>query len=186
VYAPTIYEAIVNGLNAIDELAAQTKGGFFGIALDPTEGNAKKEPAKGRFDPDTWLVDPFVSGPMTLTRSTFLKIKEHANAYCGVEYGFDEYNWDWTFVHMQNKHMIPHTILKPSRILAKHIGLEGGMHAHKKPREMPEFSVMDGHFFRGNKISGVLAKNPKVVRKPYGGWGHKRDIEHCLKVLNKT
>jgi len=83
--APTIYQALAGGLNAMHEYEGETSGGFLGVGLTST----RKVP---RGDPDAWYGVAFTSGPMTLDRSTFAKIRLHAPEFCGRD-GFDEYNW---------------------------------------------------------------------------------------------
>jgi N-acetylglucosaminyltransferase II (MGAT2) len=182
IVAPTIYQALVGGLNAMDEFEKETKRGFLGLSLDPTNGNRKA--VQRNIDPDAWYGAPFTSGPMTLHRSTFAKIQQSAASFCGRD-GFDEYNWDWTFVHMQGKELIPHTVLFPARPLAKHIGLEGGMHGHNKnvARSKEEFENLETRFL-GTKLKGTPFVNPVPFRKQgFGGWGHPADQEHCMKLL---
>jgi hypothetical protein len=103
-------------------------------------------------------------------------IQQHAEEFCG----YDDYNWDWSFVHMQDKALIPRIVLQPSRSLAKHIGLEGGMHAHKKTGGN-RITLDDSHFL-GTKVKFNPYKKPRVA-KPFGGWGHPADQNHCLKIL---
>jgi len=183
VVAPTIYQALVNGLNAMDEFKDETDRGFLGLSLDPTEGNDKKLPKN---DANSWYPAPFLSGPMTLNRSIFLKIQQHAEAFCR----YDDYNWDWSLVHMQHKALIPHTVLLPSRSLVKHIGLRGGMHAHKRPEgnrlvEKSETMLDDSHFL-GTKLKGNPFVPPRAMKKPFGGWGHPADQNHCMNILTGT
>lgn len=184
VVGPTIYQAIVNGLNAMDEFAGETRGGFLGLSLDPTSGNLKPGVKGTKIVMDYWKSLQFVSGPMTLHRNTFTKIKEYAAFYCGID-GFDEYNWDWSFVHMQTKWLIPHTVLSPGIPLVRHIGIEGGMHGHKKRVPMPrvEFERLEVPFL-GEKIAGSPGLNPKPMKKGNGGWGHPADQAHCLELLS--
>ena len=57
---------------------------------------------------------------------------------------------------MQVKGLIPHTVLMPCQNLAKHIGIEGGMHAHKISKtakaKLAEFDTK----FYGTKILGSM------------------------------
>lgn len=180
VVAPSIYKSVAAGLDAMEELKEETNGGFLGISFDPTHGGMKSL-GKGA-SPEFWSATQFISGPMTLNRSTFLKIKENSDSYCGVD-GFDEYNWDWTFVHMGVKKILPHTVLEPTQMLTKHIGLEGGMHEHKKTAKQ-RTQLLDTEFV-GTKFRGSL-KFPARTAKPNGGWGHPADKDHCMNVLKGT
>ena len=84
--APTIFQAVVNGLNAIDEFNGSMNADFLGVGLT----SARKSSLGAHRD--AWYLQAFATGPMTLDRSSFAKIREHADAYCGID-GFDEYNW---------------------------------------------------------------------------------------------
>lgn len=87
---------------------------------------------------------------------------------------------------MQDLRLIPHTVLMPCQELAKHIGVEGGMHAHKISNRMKDtLTKLDTHFF-GTKLFGNLDVVPKKNMKPFGGWGHPADQQHCMKLLALT
>lgn len=186
IVAPTIYTAVVSGLNVMDAMENKTDGGFFGIGLDPTEADVNIEPTW--IGEDSWYAAIFHSGPMTLSRPVFAKIVAHAEEYCK----FDDYNWDWTMIHLQGQGYLPHTLLMPSRQLAMHIGTKEGMHAEQYQLvDMPddikkEFDRQRERLttdFVGDKFAG----DPKIEKifhpRGYGGWGHPADHEHCLQVL---
>ena len=44
IVAPTVYQALVGGLNAMNEFEKETRRGFLGLSLDPTNGSSKKLP----------------------------------------------------------------------------------------------------------------------------------------------
>jgi len=187
VVAPTVYSAIVSGLNAMEQIEKETKGGFFGIGMDPTEADAKVEPFW--YDGDSWYADIFHSGPMSMNREVFAKLQAHAEDYCK----FDDYNWDWSLVHVQGQEYLPHTLLMPSRSLARHIGIKEGMHVDQASKVganfgglFPEFSThreeLDTHFV-GTKFGGNPVVELETHNAGYGGWGHPADHGHCMKVL---
>ena len=43
---------------------------------------------------------------------------------------WDDYNWDWSIVHMVSLELLPFSILVPGELQVAHIGLEGGLHDH--------------------------------------------------------
>ena len=89
---------------------------------------------------------------------------------------------------MQGVGMIPYTVLVPSRPQVLHIGFEGGMHEKDiKPAVRAAFERSRGIApeFRGNEMSGSLIVKMKPHKKGYGGWGHPKDHEHCLQLLEK-
>jgi Glycosyl hydrolases family 38 N-terminal domain/N-acetylglucosaminyltransferase II (MGAT2) len=173
IVAPSVYRAIAMGLNAMDQFEAATKGGFLGIALEPTKHLVQ-------LTSDDWFVEAFRTGPMTLHRLTYQKLQENAAIYCGLD-GFDEYNWDWSLVHVQNAVSFPHTVLVPAIPLAKHIGFTGGMHNHTEQRVDPLTS------FCGTRIMGTLTVNPRQIGiNGNGGWGHPADQSHCMSLLVKN
>ena len=86
IVAPTIFQAVVNGLNAMHQFNGDLNADFLGVGLT----SARKNPLGAHRD--SWFLQTFTTGPMTLDRSTFAKIQEHADAFCGLD-GFDEYNW---------------------------------------------------------------------------------------------
>jgi alpha-1,6-mannosyl-glycoprotein beta-1,2-N-acetylglucosaminyltransferase len=182
IVAPTVYSTIVSGLNVMETHEKKLEGGFFGLALDPTEADNQYEP--DWIDDDTWYADIFRSGPMTMRRSVFDTFRAHAKDFCT----FDEYNWDWSIVAMQGKGLLPHTMLFPSRSQVKHIGTAEGMHADNKDAKYtePRRDRLADEFlaqrFNGTKLYGSVDVD-RETRKGYGGWGHPADQSHCLKLL---
>ena len=84
--------------------------------------------------------------------------------------------------------MIPHTVLVPSRPQVLHIGFEGGMHEKDiKPAVRAAFEKSGGIAppFHGTEISGGRMSKVKPHKKGYGGWGHPKDHEHCLQLLER-
>ena len=177
VVAPTIYRAIINGQNMMNKFENNTIGGFFGVVLDPTHGN--EFPVKTTIDPQAWYAAAFRSGPMTLSIPMYQRIKTHATEYCR----FDDYNWDWSLVHLQSQKCLPHTVLMPSRPLAKHIGVSGGMHYKGEAASDASFERLETKFF-GTKLHKNEAKVQRLIHdRGFGGWAHPADQEHCMQLL---
>lgn len=68
-----------------------------------------------------------------------------------------------------------------------HIGLDGGTHGGSVAR-WQLYRLLHTDFpgpFHGTKLIPDADVFPKErnATKPYGGWGHPADHEHCLKVL---
>jgi alpha-1,6-mannosyl-glycoprotein beta-1,2-N-acetylglucosaminyltransferase len=187
VVAPTVYTTIASGLNVMQRYGNEIKGGFFGLVLDATEAGNQIEP--DWLENDTWIVDVFRTGPMTMSRSIFSTLKDHATEYCK----FDDYNWDWSFVYLQGKRMLPHSVLVPSRSQVRHIGIDQGMHAkqQKQRKSFDHFNEAQKSKFRelstrfgGTKLFGDIEVDPELHDKGFGGWGHPADHEHCITVLS--
>lgn len=92
---------------------------------------------------------------------------------------------------MQAQGFLPHTLLMPNQNLANHIGIEGGMHAHKVSKAaLARLMQIDTKFY-GTQVMGKLAPG-RNIRQPFGGWGHPADQKHCMdllafpKVINAT
>ena len=84
---------------------------------------------------------------------------------------------------MQAMGLLPHTVLIPCQNLAKHIGIEGGMHAHKVPKSaVANLGQFDTKFYGTSLLGSVNVPAQKKV-KPYGGWGHPADQQHCMEIL---
>jgi N-acetylglucosaminyltransferase II (MGAT2) len=183
VVAPTIYKAIVNGLNAIEEVEHESNLEYFGLELTVTFGNNR--PVLERLDTDAWRSSAFLSGPMTLSRRVFSKIQKHAATYCGMD-GFDEYNWDWTLVHMQSLGYIPHTVLLPGakHPLVEHIGIQDGLHTHKAYN----FSSVEtlNVVFHGTRVYVEDVNPPERKEQGFGGWGHPADKNHCMSLFESS
>jgi N-acetylglucosaminyltransferase II (MGAT2)/Glycosyl hydrolases family 38 N-terminal domain/Alpha mannosidase middle domain/Glycosyl hydrolases family 38 C-terminal domain len=181
VVAPTIYQAMINGLNGMLQFNNETKGAFLGLNLDPSAGGIREILKEIDGSSEEWFAEPFMTGPMTLHRSTFERLQQGAAYYCGLD-GFDEYNWDWSFVHIQNKYIIPHTMLSPAKLLARHIGATGGMHDHRNVVPPPL-----AENFVGTKVHGSVwvESRPRSLPRGNGGWKHPADHEHCLRLLSK-
>jgi alpha-1,6-mannosyl-glycoprotein beta-1,2-N-acetylglucosaminyltransferase len=139
-------------------------------------------------DNGTWYAEIFRSGPMTMSRVVFEKVRQHAKEFCH----FDDYNWDWSVVHLQGLGLLPHTMLFPSRSQVRHIGTTEGMHIEKDEedggdrdyvpeRRKKDLETLDTHF-KGTKFYGHVHIN-REERKGYGGWGHPKDQAHCMKML---
>lgn len=179
IVAPTVYETVQNGFNYIDESDRQND--FFGVTLDPTEGYGKVVP---RAAAGKWIEKQFVTGPMAIRRDMFAKIKANARDYCT----FDDYNWDWSVVHLMVKRALPYKVLVPSKLQAAHIGMEGGLHENSvglaKIRAM-KFHVKNLGPFHGKPdapFTRYMSMRP-ANKRGFGGWGHPADHEHCLKLF---
>jgi alpha-1,6-mannosyl-glycoprotein beta-1,2-N-acetylglucosaminyltransferase len=186
VVAPTVYVTVASGLYLLDRYKGEAEGGFFGLILDPTEAGHHHEATW--LDQETWFAHAFHSGPMTMSRYVFGKIQKYAKEYCT----FDDYNWDWTMVGLQNKKIIPHLVLVPSRVQTRHIGLDQGMHTtdrkgtkHLSSKQKERLATLDTKF-GGTKLSGRLDFPPDKHLKGFGGWGHPADHQHCQRVLSST
>jgi hypothetical protein len=86
---------------------------------------------------------------------------------------------------------LPFQILVPGVLQVAHIGLEGGLHESsislKKRTMFNQLRNTLGPFhFKVHNPYGMSmnAINNKV--KPYGGWGHPADHEHCLKLFGAS
>jgi N-acetylglucosaminyltransferase II (MGAT2) len=177
----TIYQALINGLNAMEQFHDATNGGFFGMGLDAQSNRHARKPIPS--DPDAWFAEIF-SGPMTINRHIFALLQQHAVTYCGLD-GFDEYNWDFTILHMQSIGQLPHTMLCPSRQISKHIGVSGGLHTQQEWGDVEVVQDTLNVQFSGNKVQGELSFNaPWKRQQGYGGWGHPADQQHCMKILS--
>jgi len=178
VVAPTIYETIQTGFSYIDE-GRQEK--YFGLAFDPTEGYTYNV-NKNVLDRG-WKETAFVTGPMAIRRDMFAKIKSHAKDYCT----WDDYNWDWTIVHLMGINAVPYQILVPAKLQVAHIGLEGGLHEKaidaKKKAMMLQYRNHLESFHQKIVNPYDRERNKLVKQKPFGGWGHPADQEHCMKLF---
>ena len=180
VVGPTIYSALIEGLKLTQQYESKSDGGFLGVGLDPTHGGSKFEPSTKS---DEWFVEAFHSGPMTLNRNVYQKLRDHASEYCR----FDDYNWDWSLVHVQSLGHLPHTLLLPGRSLAKHIGVAEGMHTkdtkkstlHKTFGYGPRGESITTRFV-GTRLRFNQAKVTPLREHPgYGGWSKWFDAHPC-------
>jgi hypothetical protein len=87
IVAPTIYSSIESGMNLFHR--PDLKGNYFGITLDPTEGQSGGSENDVRSSIDGWTDKIFQTGPMILDRTMYGTIKKNAQEYCT----FDDYNW---------------------------------------------------------------------------------------------
>lgn len=171
--APTVYSTILQGLNAIKQFEHKTDERFFGVGLDV----GVRQRAF-----DYFSLEPFTTGPMTMSRSVFTQLQEHAADYCRI----DDYNWDWSMVQAASMGRIPHTLLVPGRPQVRHIGAIGGMHsAHFTNKQRREALRTDPFTtrFAGKKVYYCGHSEALKHEKLFGGWAHPRDQEHCLEVL---
>eukprot|EP00934_Nitzschia_sp_Nitz4_P006045 Nitzschia sp. Nitz4//scaffold24_size164493//109468//113379//NITZ4_002339-RA/size164493-snap-gene-0.16-mRNA-1//-1//CDS//3329544147//6035//frame0 len=183
VVAPNVYETIQTALTYID--LPTTKTSYFGVTLDLTEGFAFEVKQLSQ-----WGEKRFVTGPMVIRRDMFKKIQENAKEYCT----FDEYNWDWSLVHLMGNELLPHLVLVPMTVQAAHIGVEGGLHesgiTQQKLARMGRLLGQSGklttafHASVGHLMP--LRKGRKVHNEGFGGWGHPADHEHCLNLFKHS
>ena len=180
IVAPTIYQTIQKGFTYIDTKHRREE--FFGLTFDPTDGYAYKiEPSAD------WIERKFVTGPMALRRDIFAKIKSHARDFCE----WDDYNWDWSIVHLMAMKYLPFKILVPGTLQSAHIGLEGGMHnlatTDTNRVDFMNKIVKDGklqEFHADVAVPHVQhIKPPKMKKQGFGGWGHPADQQHCMEVF---
>lgn len=180
IVAPTVYETMDRGFAYIDSSGRRDE--FFGVILDPSDAYAYDFPKTA-----DWIQRGFVTGPVAIRRDVFAEIKRHARDFCE----WDDYNWDWSFVHLMSLNMIPFKVLSPGTLQAAHIGLEGGMHDSltvdkKRLRFMNEL-VKDGkleRFFAEVKTpKNQRMHTPEVKDVGFGGWGHPADQRHCMDVF---
>jgi len=178
IVAPTIYQTIQKGFDYID--TNKLRDEFFGLTLDPTNGYAQDTiPAAD------WIVTYFLTGPMAFRREMFAKIKAHPQDFCN----WDEYNWDWSIVHMMIINDLPQKVLVPGTLQVAHIGLVGGMHpdaANERIYGMNKY-VINGKlapFFADVGVPRVeTTPIPALNTQGFGGWGHPADQKHCMKLF---
>jgi len=167
VVAPTVYETVWTGLFLLRKLAEKGDE-LFGVGMDPTRGGLDKPSLK-----KGWHPAHFTSGPMVLTPPIYQKFIDNADVYCK----FDDYNWDWSLVHMMDEKLIPARVLQPSVAQTVHIGTEGGMHVHGSVDSRSEANP-----FHGKKMYSYEGRRWKSTAVGYGGWGHPQDQKHCLEL----
>jgi alpha-1,6-mannosyl-glycoprotein beta-1,2-N-acetylglucosaminyltransferase len=182
--APTIYETIQNGFQYIDEPGKNRENQYFGLTFDATEGYAFRVPHLAK---QGWIEKKFVTGPMAIRREMYERIRKNAKHYCT----WDDYNWDWSFVHLMSKsiNVLPFRVLVPGVQQVAHIGIEGGLHEENNEKKA---ELMQRHkdltsFHR--KVGGLWTKyqNKRSIQdKGFGGWGHPRDQEHCLDLFRPS
>lgn len=173
----TIYETVVSGLRLYDELSLEDEEGkgYFGVVLEGRMFNGERKQ-------EGWDVRSFRSGPFILKRHMYLTFLRNAGEYCT----YDDYNWDWSIVHLMSSGALPSRVLYPSTPQVMHIGIDGGTHSGKFVR-WQLFTAMNSKLpaqFHGTKfIANTTAVEELIQNEPFGGWGHVADHEHCLKLL---
>ena len=119
IVAPTIYQSISAGLNEMAANEDRTINGFFGLGFDLYNGGRPwRLGSEGQFQ---WEVREFRTGPMAINRKVFDMIQKGSDQYCTE----DEYNWDWSLVHMMIAGQLPFSVLQPRTALVQHIGKIG-------------------------------------------------------------
>jgi len=199
IVAPTIYETIQKGFSYIDTKHRQEE--FFGLTFDPSIGYAytiPKQQGVGVLEAG-WLVAKFITGPVAIRRDVFAKIKTHGKEYCT----WDDYNWDWSLVHLMAKKELPFKVLSPGVLQVAHIGLEDGMHTNQTDlNEIQNFGLtkkqemlqrMKIYLNKEGKLDPFhndvnvphvqRISPPKQLQKGFGGWGHPADQEHCITLF---
>ncbi|KAL3939557.1 MAG: hypothetical protein SGBAC_005744 [Bacillariaceae sp.] len=179
IVAPSIYETLQTGFGFLDQDSRRDE--YFGLTLDITDNFANKIPNKR----NRWTTKRFVSGPMTIGRRMFDRLKLSSNKYCE----FDDYNWDWSIVHLMGNGLLPYKTLVPNEPQVLHIGIDGGLHDHHENLELEE-AMTNGLQPFHVKLSvdpsevGRFMDFPKAHDQGYGGWGHPADHEHCKKLFH--
>jgi alpha-1,6-mannosyl-glycoprotein beta-1,2-N-acetylglucosaminyltransferase len=186
IVSPTIYESVVSGLTLLKTLSHQNDS-FFGIVMEGSVFN-------NNYATEGWHVKNFISGPMALTRRTFESLVDNARDFCT----YDDYNWDWSIVHLMNKGLLPSRVLYPTIPQTMHVGSDDGMHGGTAAR-WQLFAALNAKFpgpFHGTKLIGETTRTNQKVRKnkkvrtnqnvisPFGGWGHPADHKHCIELLS--
>lgn len=185
----SVYSAIISGMNVREKLEEESGMNFFAVAMDPSRGDTVDEPIW--YSNQSWYSTTFSSGPMVLSRNDFGVLAEHKIEYCT----FDDYNWDWSIVHLQRIHKIPYLVLMPSRKIVRHIGVDKGMHVGNigndtVGEESGSFFPFpfrdDFESFSGQKFIGKIDEPLEELENPapgYGGFNHPRDHEHCINLF---
>jgi alpha-1,6-mannosyl-glycoprotein beta-1,2-N-acetylglucosaminyltransferase len=122
---------------------------------------------------------------ISFNRRNFLKIKRNAKAFCE----FDDYNWDWSTIHMQSLGLLPKLSLVPVIPRAVHIGT-CGTHFQGDCR------IPDSEIQKIGRYNDAISQNNGAVwdkynirdghhlfkgqNTGYGGWAHPYDHEHCM------
>lgn len=131
-------------------------GDCFGVLLQP-----KHEVG------DVWVEEAFQTGPMVLRRSSWEALWAAKKDFCE----FDDYGWDWSVVHTMAVGKVPYKMVAPGKRQVRHIGAKG---MHGREVVGAELSA-----FGGSQIRPGDARRPSKHRGN-GGWGHRKDHEHCL------
>jgi len=132
-----------------------------------------------------------------ISRKEWREIKRNAKFFCE----YDDYNWDWTVMAMMERGLLPNQTFAPTISRSDHIGECGGLHRGKN-RTVDLIGCVHNHENRfiggyGNRTKHVtrdrwrMAISMLVIRhavkfsapsQPFGGWGHPRDVQHCLSL----
>merc|ERR1712238_153053 len=86
----------------------------------------------------------------------------------------DDYNWDWSLVHLMAKEELPFKVLSPGVLQVAHIGLEDGMHTNQEDQNFIGLTTKQEMLHRmkkylnknGNKNDFLKGRVPK---KQYTG-----------------
>mmetsp|Transcript_15492 Transcript_15492/g.34828 ORF Transcript_15492/g.34828 Transcript_15492/m.34828 type:complete len:472 (-) Transcript_15492:79-1494(-) len=161
-YGPSVYSTLVSGQELLTDK-------YFGMVLENPV--VSKRRAQRETGDDHWTIGHFRSGPMAIHRSTWNKLLDSIDLFCK----YDDYNWDFSVMHLQNQNLLPYKVIYPSSRQTKHFGLDG-LHGGKK-------NVAQGQLISFKSKTLKLSEPPrKKANKPFGGWGHPKDHEHCLYV----
>jgi alpha-1,6-mannosyl-glycoprotein beta-1,2-N-acetylglucosaminyltransferase len=172
--SPTIYESVISGLTLLKKLSHE-KDDFFGIVLEGRVFN-------NNYATEGWQVKNFSSGPVALSRRMYESLVVNARDFCT----YDDYNWDWSIVHLMNKGLLPSRVLYPTIPQTMHVGIDNGIHSGKAAR-WQLFAALNAKFpgpFHGTKLVGETKQANQTVKAPFGGWGHTADHKHCLELLS--
>jgi len=180
VVSPTIYSTVTQGIHL-----SSNKKDYFGIILDITDGGVHRE--RGGED---WHEITFRTGPMAIGRKSWQKVVDASDEFCN----YDEYNWDWSVVHLMNKRLVPYKVLAPSIAQVRHIGVDG-MHVNSDQdttaagrRDKAKLRKAAAHWtiprpFHGTGVVHADGSAKPKAGKPNGGFGHPKDHEHCSNIL---
>lgn len=125
---------------------------------------------------------------ISFNRENFIKIKNAAKDFCE----FDEYNWDWSTIHLQSLGHLPKITLAPVIPRAFHLGT-CGTHAQGRKCELDSADIAklerynkqiednDGSNWEKYHIASGRAFGGHT--KGYGGWAHPADHKHCMSLV---
>jgi len=171
IVSPTIYSTITTGLQLMER--SDKPENYFGLIMDVTNGSVDQSYP----NLDGWIERRFRTGPMVMQRRSWGKIIESRKEFCT----FDDYNWDWSLVHLQSQKLIPDLVLAPSIPQVKHIGVVG-MHGGATYKAVQKANIREVfNTFNGKDI--VYHDSNIIYSRPNGGWRHPMDQSHCLEIL---
>ena len=151
--APTLFSNMLAGLQRC------SPADCFGVVFEP------KRQTLG------WVSQTFRTGPMVIRRDMWNKIWAAKKQFCM----FDDYNWDWSVVHLMSLGLLPYKVISTGKPQVSHDAGSSGMHHNQGAVKLSPFVPND-------TTKSVLARPSK--HRGYGGWAHPEDHEHCLKGIS--